>query len=190
MGHYVDKQQILISATKICDLCSGFVCEKLSACNKRWLWCFLNWGNIFILKNILLHWKPDKCQVEDKTPSYFFGKMLLARTGKCFTQLWGVVTLIEPWQACPETPTFTAGAAAEHWDHKLLSLLSCEATAAEGHCYNASTSLSFPELPRCRRKLWFCFLCSPPSLSVSKSCKLRLNIFFLIFSRLFFWPII
>lgn len=74
----------------------------------------------------------------------FLCKMLLAGMGKGFTQSLGVVAFLEPWQKCLVSPTAAAGAAAEQGDHKLLSLLSREAAAEVGHCYNASTSLSSP----------------------------------------------
>ena len=76
----------------------------------------------------------------------FLCKMLLARMRKDFTQPLGVVALMESWQMCLASPSFAAGAAAEQGDHKLLSLLSCEAAAAAavGHCYNASPSLTSP----------------------------------------------
>lgn len=68
--------------------------------------------------------------------------MLLARMGKGFTQPLGVVALMEPWQMCPALPTSASGAAAEQGDHKLLSLLSCE--AAVGCYFSAFPSLSSP----------------------------------------------
>lgn len=68
-------------------------------------------------------------------------KIASGKDEKCFTQLLDVVALRKPWQMCPVSYTFAAGAAAEQRDHKLL--LPHEAAVVR-HCYIASTLLNSP----------------------------------------------
>lgn len=107
MWYYLNKQQILISATKILWSLLRLCYANPISLPLTLTMMFFNWGNIFALKKIKKSYciwskisanQRQNCQI-------FLCKTLLARMGKCFTQLLGEVLSMEmsesPRVFCP-----------------------------------------------------------------------------------------